>query len=363
MYIIGSVLFLAMTAWLAEAKSYDSFAAGRFFSGFLSAFSQTVPPASIADIYPKENRGDKMAWYGLAVIIAPSLSPLICGLIVNAGLSWRIVYWVVFAVAGVQLLLFVFLVPETLWVEHGADETEVAHDDKAQYEPGEDGNMVRVGERRAAWMPWHRPASFLKICWSPIAMARFIPITAPSFYYGMLFAWSVGITIVTPQIFERPPYNFRPVIVGVTYLAYGVGSVLGKWSGGIVGDKTVMYLTRRKGGNRQPEYRLWALVPLLPFMFIGLFIVGITLQKQTHWIAPLIGGAVFYFCLVASTGLLQTVSGAANVPPSVLAVLTRPPFAVRPRDLHRQGSRHTSQLYLLESAVGIRGDFLRHAMG
>lgn len=193
-YLIGSVLFLAMTAWLAAAKSYESFAAARFFSGFFSAFSQTVPPASIADIYQKEVRGDKIAWYGLACIIAPSISPLICGLVVNAGKSWRVVYWIVFAVAGVQLLLFLFLVPETLWVEHGSEETEIAQDDKAHYEPGEDGNMVRLGERRAAWMPWHRPASFLKICWSPIAMSRFIVISLPSFYYGSLFAWSVGIT-------------------------------------------------------------------------------------------------------------------------------------------------------------------------
>jgi hypothetical protein len=95
---------------------------------------------------------------------------------------------------------------------------------------------------------------------------------------------SVGITVVIPRIFEEAPYNFRSVIIGVTYLAFGIGSVLGKWSGGIVGDKVVLAITRRKGGIRKPEYRYYALLPILPFMFIGLLIVGLTLKYQTHWI-------------------------------------------------------------------------------
>ncbi len=71
-------------------------------------------------------------------------------------------------------------------------------------------------------------------------------------------------------------------------------------------------------------------IPLLPVMFAGLFIVGISIEKKLHWIcelhglnqirvsgrltnmftAPLIGGAIFFVALVTATGILQTVSGA-----------------------------------------------------
>jgi len=102
------------------------------------------------------------------------------------------------------------------------------------------------------------------------------------------------------------PYNFSSIAIGSSYLAFGIGSILGKSTGGIVGDKVMMYMQRRHGGRREPEYRLWALLPLLPLMFIGIFIVGITLQNETHWIAPLIGGALFYVGLVTATGILQT---------------------------------------------------------
>lgn len=123
----------------------------------------------------------------------------------------------------------------------------------------------------------------------------------------MVFAWSVGITIVMPQKFEAAPYNFKTIPLGAAFLAFGIGGVLGKWSGGIVGDKTVTYFEKRKG-QRQPEHRLYALLPILPFMFVGCLIVGITIVKQLHWIAYLMGGGLFFFCLSAATGLLQTVS-------------------------------------------------------
>lgn len=54
-------------------------------------------------------------------------------------------------------------------------------------------------------------------------------ITIPSFYYGTLFAWSVGITIIAPQLYEAPPYGFKPIPTGCTYLGLGVGAILGKW--------------------------------------------------------------------------------------------------------------------------------------
>ena len=43
-------------------------------------------------------------------------------------------------------------------------------------------------------------------------------------------------------------------------------------------------------------------------MLAGCLIVGFTIDKELHWIAYLIGGGLFFFCLSAATGLLQTVS-------------------------------------------------------
>lgn len=42
-------------------------------------------------------------------------------------------------------------------------------------------------------------------------------------------------------------------------------------------------------------------------MVVGCAIVGVTLKQELHWIAYLIGGGLFFFCLSAATGILQTV--------------------------------------------------------
>lgn len=108
-----------------------------------------------------------------------------------------------------------------------------------------------------------------------------------------------------PIRFVEPPYNFSTIALGAAFLVFGIGGVLGKWSGGIVGDKADMYM-ERKNGTLQPEYRLHAMLVLLPFKVAELIICGITIEKELHWIAYLIGGAIYFYCVSASTGLLQT---------------------------------------------------------
>lgn len=199
--------------------------------------------STIADIYPKHVRGDKLSVFGVAVIIAPAVSPLIGSLVVNTH-EWQIIYWIVLGLAGLQFAMFFLLVPETLW--NPDIEIDATMNDR--------GEMTKGGRVGPAWMPWHRPKDFAALFWNPIAMvssshhvdraytplmgshpqpscgqARFLPITLPSIYYGSLFAWSVGITIIGPRLFEAPPYNFKSIPTGCTYLAFGLGAVLGKW--------------------------------------------------------------------------------------------------------------------------------------
>lgn len=211
--------------------------------------------------------------YAVAVVIAPAVSPVFCGLIVS-NTTWRVLFWLILGMAGLQLVLFFFLVPETLWVvdetpqvnsghalasSSDGDNVESERDVKGQPSHVEASQSELTGHCGVAWYPWERPGEFFAIFMSPILMVRYLAITIPSIYYGSVFAWSVGITIVMPQKFEKPPYNFSEIPLGAAFLAYGVGGVLGKWSGGIVGDKTVTYFERKRG-NRQPEHRLWALV-------------------------------------------------------------------------------------------------------
>ncbi len=314
-YLLGSFLFLPCAVWMALSPSYACFAAARTVAGLTSAWSQTIPPATIADIFPREVRGDRMSVFGTAVVIAPAVAPLFSGLIVNAH-SWRNLFWFILGLAGLQFALLFALVPETLWIETGAIDTsaEDASSDmaaKAKADPNQHFEMApapRIPQGRVGhdYLPWHRPGDFFRVCASPILMLRYAVITLPSIYYGSLFAWlSVGPTVIWPQLAEAPPYDFATIPLGASFLAFGLGGVLGKWSGGLVGDKVVLRFERKKG-YRQPEHRLWALLPILPFMLVALCIVGVAFDQSLHWIAVLVGGGLGFFCLSAATGILQT---------------------------------------------------------
>ncbi|GEM06232.1 major facilitator superfamily protein [Rhodotorula toruloides] len=322
-YLIGSALFLPCVVWMALSPSYACFSAARTVAGIVSSFSQTVPPATVADIFVKEVRGSKMSMYAVAVVIAPAVAPVFSGLIVNSQ-PWHVLFWFILGLAGLQLALFAVVVPETLWVEDStadlavadkhnslndsiADAGEKAVFDEQQIENVDNKATIgaHAGHVGAAWMPLQRPGEFFRIFVSPFFMARYAAISLPSIYYGMVFAWSVSITIVAPQMFEKPPYSFKTIPVGASFLAYGIGGVLGKWSGGIVGDKVVAHFERKKG-SRHPEDRLWALLPILPFMMVACAIVAVVIRDKLAWIAYLIGGPLFFFCLSAATGVLQT---------------------------------------------------------
>mgnify|MGYP002718906708 CR=1 FL=1 len=340
MYLLGSLFFIPCTVWMALSPSYISFAIARVVAGLVSSFSQTVPPATITDIFVKEVRGSKMSMFGVAVVIAPAVSPLFCGLIVNAS-SWRNLFWLILGLAGLQFVLFFIIVPETLWnpdVETALTLTSgsTLEDDKGVEQHVESASPASSpttsGHVGAAWMPWQRPAEYMRIVLSPVLMVstrhkpwlsrqlRFLPITLTSLYYGSIFAWSVGITIVWPQKAEKPPYSFAEVPLGASFLAFGIGGLLGKWSGGIVGDKVVQYF-HRKTGHRQPEHRLWALVstsltpvcnhtqlqlPILPLMLVSCCIIGLAYQRDLHYMLILVMGGLFFFALSAATGILQT---------------------------------------------------------
>lgn len=68
-------------------------------------------PQPSPDIFVKQVRGSKMSMFGVAVVVAPAVAPVFCGLIVSHT-SWRVLFWLILGMAGLQLVMFFFLVPE-----------------------------------------------------------------------------------------------------------------------------------------------------------------------------------------------------------------------------------------------------------
>jgi MFS family permease len=122
-----------------------------------------------------------------------------------------------------------------------------------------------------------RPTKILLL--SPIVFI-FSVITA--IVYGTIYL----LFTTMPQVFEEQ-YGISKSNVGLTYLAMGMGQIMGVIIFGMVSDRILKRLS--KGGEMKPEFRLPPLLVGLTLLGIGLLWYGWAAEYAHAWIVPLLG--------------------------------------------------------------------------
>ncbi|TKY89523.1 hypothetical protein EX895_001308 [Sporisorium graminicola] len=338
-YIIGWTLYIPCAVWLSRAGSFNSFAAARYFAGFVSSVSQTVPASLISETFQPEHRGAAIATWTVLLIAGPVTAPVIGAGILTRTTDWRWIYYLVLILAGALWFCVLLFIPETRYIPNTSAAAATAHTTAGAHNPTstldeaekKDSHSIEHGTSTppltntvtlengssygrvgAAWYPWKEPVRFLNEIVAPLKMAMYLPLILPSILYAVIFMWSVGFTVVSPQVFPRPPWHFTNVQVGLAFIAAAVGALIGKFAGGYVSDWTVDYFVRRNStgpnaGKRVPEYRLWALLPHVPLLTLSLLLFGIGYNNKLGWPVEVIGGiGVYYVSNSAAGGILQT---------------------------------------------------------
>jgi hypothetical protein len=85
------------------------------------------------------------------------------------------------------------------------------------------------------------------------------------------------------RILTEPPYNFSNTATGLMFLAALVGNFVGL-AVGMASDPLVILLARRNGGVKEPEMRLYMLVPCALFASVGYFTYGWGAEAGSPWI-------------------------------------------------------------------------------
>lgn len=336
-WLLAWSLFFLTTIWIALSGNYANFEASRFLAGFTSSVSQSVPAAQIADIFSPAHRGLCVSVWTFAIVTGPVTAPIVCAGILTAT-TWRWMYWLIVILAGATLVAVFFFVPETLVIDDGFSSPALSAssptakiavdevDDKkeaTELETGSSHSSKEVGtgavDRQArvgvAWYPWKEPLRFCIQMLTPFRMALFLPVLVPSIVYSVFFGWGVGMTVITPQVFMKPPWNFTNVAVGASFMASFVGAAIGKFFGGWFSDFVVTQATKRKSAAsssaeaaiREPEPRMWALLFGLPFLFIGAFFYGYGIQQKAAWpVAVIVGMGGYYVGVNSTQSVVQT---------------------------------------------------------
>lgn len=99
-----------------------------------------------------------------------------------------------------------------------------------------------------------------------------------------------------------PPYNFSDGSTGLTNLACLVGSIVG-YITSFFTDRLVIYLARCNGGVKEPEMRLWALLPCFVYTVAGYEMYGWGAETGAHWMTVVVGNGSMIAQQVAATSV------------------------------------------------------------
>ena len=140
---------------------------------------------------------------------------------------------------------------------------------------------------------------FIRAIIRPTKILIMSPIVlAGSIYVGVGYGYQYLMFATFTVVFEEQ-YGFPTKTVGLSFLGFGSGAILGLFVIGAVSDRILKAKSKptpeSPSGTTLPEYRLPPLVVGAFFIPAGLFLYGWSAQYTMHWIVPIIGTALFGF--------------------------------------------------------------------
>jgi MFS family permease len=124
-----------------------------------------------------------------------------------------------------------------------------------------------------------------------IKLHAYPTILAGVFAYCFLqYWWIVGITTLVPAAYEQ----YSPRSQGLLLLGLLVGLLAAElFCSGHLSDKIMVWTTKKNGGERIPENRLWLGMPAAVISSVGLLVWGFSVHNEWHWIT---GQVAFALC-------------------------------------------------------------------
>ena len=249
-YCCTFVVFLGACVGLALTENYATLIVLRCLQSAGSASTIAIGSGVIGDITTRETRGGLMGIFQAGLLVPVAVGPVIGGAIAG-NLGWRVIFWFLAIYAGVFLLLLALVLPETLRsiVGNGGDRPYgfIARYPLNLYQKTTatllDRESASVGPSERKRIDITRPLRIL-------ASKHAAPII---FFLAVCYAvWQMSITAMS-SLFEAH-YGLTELQIGLTYIANGVGSMVGTLITGKMLDfdyrkVKAAYTSTASGGN------------------------------------------------------------------------------------------------------------------
>lgn len=344
-YLVGILVFLGGSLWGGAASSFGNLMGARVLCGFGASPTESLPSATIAEIYFAHERAYRVGIYTMLMLGGKNIIPLLSGLVFQY-LDRHWLFWIQLMFLGGTLIATFLFVPDTFWDREPVpdkrteEETEAARAAKGYQLPeqrpnafalrrnttnnvladvtslsssinnhalsGTNVNPVGITDDHESIRLKKKPyVKEIKLysgkqttdMWWMVALRPFFLYTYPhvlfgSFIYCFAVVWLIVISETISDIFVGD-YGYSKVMTACFYISPFVGGCLGLLSCGLISDRLCRYLVLRNHGVYEPEYRLLMVVPATFTMSLGLMGFGWSSQVHDPWIAPIL----FFGCL------------------------------------------------------------------
>ena len=113
MYLTAMTTFFVGTVTAALAPNFQTLLAGRIIQGLGVGVTMPLLQTIMLSIFPANKRGAAMGTVGIVIGLAPAIGPTLSGWIVD-NLTWRYLFSIIAPIAGLVVLLAIFLVKDVL---------------------------------------------------------------------------------------------------------------------------------------------------------------------------------------------------------------------------------------------------------
>lgn len=222
-YACTFLVFLGACIGLAETKNYATLIVFRCLQSTGSASTIAIGSGVIGDITTRAERGGFMGIFQAGLLVPVAVGPVIGGAIAGS-LGWRSIFWFLTIYSGVFLIFLLLLVPETL-------RSLVA-------------NGSLLPSNLLAWYPLNIYQRLSNVGWNrdaappQLAARKQVNVLGPfkilitkhacpiiiflAIYYAV---WQMSITAMSSLFKSR--YGLTEIQIGPTFIANGVGSMVG----------------------------------------------------------------------------------------------------------------------------------------
>ncbi|KAL1894173.1 hypothetical protein Sste5346_005959 [Sporothrix stenoceras] len=314
-YLISCLGTVALVMWSPYASTNGQWVAKNVLGGFFAAPIEALPEISVTDVYFAHQRGTYMGIYALCLGVSSYLAPVVCGFINDGqGYQW-VFYWFSIFLGAASIFLFLFMEETnydraTVGVVEDAAASSAVLDGSADAADAEKGDAVKGDAQAAASASDAGSApgqtvpqqTTVKTFWQKLALRdkprpnRFFHrvkqqlffLTWPvvfyaGFSYGSYLIWFTVMNATASLILGAAPYNFSAAMVGVSYVAPLIGTIVGAAFTGRFSDWLTIRLARRNGGVMEPEQRLWLFGVTTIIIPVSLILWGVGAAHEVHW--------------------------------------------------------------------------------